>query len=38
MIPPILSGEEKMCFAVTEPNAGLDTTRLKTRARKVDGG
>ena len=38
MIPPILSGEEKMCFAVTEPNTGLDTTSLKTRAAKVDGG
>ena len=38
MIPPILSGEEKMCFAVTEPNVGLDTTRLKTRAEKTDGG
>jgi acyl-CoA dehydrogenase len=38
MIPPILSGTEKMCFAVTEPNTGLDTTSLKTRAKKVDGG
>ncbi len=38
MIPPILSGEEKMCFAVTEPNTGLDTTSLKTKADKVDGG
>jgi acyl-CoA dehydrogenase len=38
MIPPILSGAEKMCFAVTEPNTGLDTTSLKTRATKVDGG
>jgi acyl-CoA dehydrogenase len=38
MIPPILTGEEKMCFAVTEPNTGLDTTSLKTRAEKVDGG
>ena len=38
MIPPILSGEEKMCFAVTEPNVGLDTTKLKTRAERVDGG
>jgi len=38
MVPPILSGEEMMCFAVTEPNVGLDTTRLKTRAEKVDGG
>lgn len=38
MIPPIISGKEKMCFAVTEPNTGLDTTSLKTRAEKVDGG
>jgi acyl-CoA dehydrogenase len=38
MIPPIISGEEKMCFAVTEPNTGLDTTSLKTHAQKVDGG
>ena len=38
MIPPVLSGAEKMCFAVTEPNTGLDTTSLKTRATKVDGG
>ena len=38
MIPPILSGEQKMCFAVTEPNVGLDTTKLKTRAEKVEGG
>jgi len=38
MIPPVLSGAEKMCFAVTEPNAGLDTTSLKTRADKVAGG
>ncbi|NHO66162.1 acyl-CoA/acyl-ACP dehydrogenase [Aestuariicella hydrocarbonica] len=38
MIPPVLSGEHKMCFAVTEPNVGLDTTKLKTRADKVDGG
>lgn len=38
MIPPILSGEEKMCFGVTEPNTGLDTTRLKTRAVREEGG
>ena len=38
MIPPILSGAEKMCFAVTEPNTGLDTTQLKTFARKIDDG
>ncbi|MCB1689782.1 MAG: acyl-CoA/acyl-ACP dehydrogenase [Halioglobus sp.] len=38
MIPPILSGDHRMCFAVTEPNIGLDTTKLKTRAQKQDGG
>ena len=38
VIPPILSGHQKMCFAVTEPNVGLDTTKLKTRAEKCDGG
>jgi acyl-CoA dehydrogenase len=38
MIPPILRGEDRMCFAITEPNIGLDTTKLKTRAEKCDGG
>jgi len=32
MLPPLIAGAEKACFAVTEPNAGLDTTRLTTRA------
>ena len=31
-LPPLIAGNEKTCFAVTEPDAGLDTTRLKTRA------
>ena len=31
-LPGIVSGETKVCFAVTEPDTGLDTTRLKTRA------
>jgi len=33
-LPKIISGETKMCFAVTEPDTGLDTTRLKTKAIK----
>ncbi|QVM84677.1 acyl-CoA dehydrogenase family protein [Novosphingobium decolorationis] len=37
-IPRIISGEDKACFGVTEPNAGLNTTRITTRAQKVDGG
>src|SRR6201987_1586415 len=32
MLPGIVSGKEKSCFAVTEPNPGLNTTQLKTRA------
>jgi acyl-CoA dehydrogenase len=38
MIPPILDGSDRMCFAVTEPNVGLDTTKIKTRAVKENGG
>jgi acyl-CoA dehydrogenase len=32
MLPPMIDGSEKACFAVTEPNTGLNTTELKTRA------
>ncbi|OZI31534.1 acyl-CoA dehydrogenase [Bordetella genomosp. 10] len=32
MLPPIAQGKVKTCFGVTEPNAGLNTTQLKTRA------
>lgn len=32
MLPPMVAGKEKTCFAVTEPNTGLNTTQLKTRA------
>jgi len=31
-LPPLIRGEQKACFAVTEPNAGLNTTQLTTRA------
>lgn len=37
-LPDVVSGKDRVCFAVTEPNAGLNTTELKTRADKVDGG
>ena len=37
MLPPLIDGTERACFGVTEPDAGLDTTHLKTRAiRKND--
>ncbi|TEA78125.1 acyl-CoA dehydrogenase family protein [Allopusillimonas ginsengisoli] len=33
-LPPLIKGEQKACFAVTEPDAGLDTTKLTTRAQR----
>ena len=32
MLPPLIKGEHKACFAVTEPDAGLNTTHIKTKA------
>ncbi len=37
-LEPLIRGQQKACFGVTEPDAGLDTTSIKTTARKVDGG
>jgi acyl-CoA dehydrogenase len=34
MLPPLLAGKDKACFAVTEPDAGLDTTSIKVRAER----
>jgi acyl-CoA dehydrogenase len=31
-LPPLIRGELKACFGVTEPDAGLNTTKLSTRA------
>jgi acyl-CoA dehydrogenase len=31
-LPPLIEGRERACFGVTEPDAGLNTTRLSTRA------
>ena len=37
MLPPLVSGDERACLGITEPDAGIDTTRLKYRAiRKGD--
>ncbi|VWB18610.1 acyl-CoA dehydrogenase [Burkholderia arboris] len=33
-LPPLIAGRDKACFAVTEPDAGLDTTHLTTQARR----
>lgn len=37
-LPRVPSGDLHISFAVTEPDAGTDTTNLDTFARKVDGG
>lgn len=37
-LPKIAKGEILMAFGVTEPTAGVDTSRITTRAAKVNGG
>jgi acyl-CoA dehydrogenase len=34
MLPPVIAGRDKACFGVTEPNAGLNTTQITTRAER----
>ncbi|HZM34181.1 MAG TPA: acyl-CoA dehydrogenase family protein [Burkholderiales bacterium] len=34
MLPPLIRGEHRACFAVTEPNTGLNTRKLKVKAEK----
>ena len=33
-LPPLISGDETSCMAVTEPQSGSDAAGIKTRARK----
>ena len=35
---PLIAGEQKACFGVTEPDAGLDTTSIKTFATRTNNG
>jgi hypothetical protein len=37
-LPQIAAGELLMAFGITEPTAGVDTSRITTKATKVDGG
>jgi len=37
MLPPLIDGRHRACFAVTEPNIGLNTRKLKTKAEKQGG-
>lgn len=34
MLPPLIRGEHKACFAVTEPDAGLNTAKIRTKAER----
>ncbi|KIJ27607.1 hypothetical protein M422DRAFT_62004 [Sphaerobolus stellatus SS14] len=33
-LEPIISGKERACFGVTEPNSGLNTLKLQTKAER----
>jgi acyl-CoA dehydrogenase len=35
MLAPLIRGETRCCFGVTEPDAGLDTASIKTRAERA---
>ena len=37
-LPPLIQGKDRACFGVTEPDTGLNTTRLKTQAMREDDG
>jgi acyl-CoA dehydrogenase len=34
MLPPLIQGKHKACFAVTEPDTGLNTKKLKVKAER----
>jgi len=34
MLPGLIAGRERACFAVTEPNTGLNTRKIKTQAKR----
>lgn len=38
MLRPLITGKDRACFGVTEPNVGSDTTRVKTFARRTAEG
>jgi acyl-CoA dehydrogenase len=37
-LPRLVEGKDQCCFGFTEPDAGLNTTAIKTFAQKVPGG
>jgi alkylation response protein AidB-like acyl-CoA dehydrogenase len=37
-LAPMMTADKATCFALTEPEAGSDATRIRTRAERRDGG
>jgi len=37
-LPELIKGKTQSCFGVTEPDAGINTTSIKTRATRCDDG
>jgi acyl-CoA dehydrogenase len=37
-VKPTLTGERNICFAITEPDAGTNTFKITTKARRTDSG
>jgi acyl-CoA dehydrogenase len=37
-LPRLISGEDRMCVGITEPNSGLDTASIETRAERSGDG
>lgn len=38
ILPPLIKGEQRVCFGVTEPDAGLNTTAITTTAARTTEG
>ena len=38
ILAPLIRGETRCCFGVTEPDAGLDTSSIKTKAERSGNG
>lgn len=37
-VPPVVAGSKRFCFAITEPTAGTNSFKIKTRAVRTDQG
>jgi len=37
-LPPLIAGHDRTCFGVTEPDSGLNTAAIETRARRIASG